>query len=227
MHPIVPIRLDESLRSRFWAKVDQRSADECWEWTAYRNDKGYGRIGRTGGKAHFLAPRVSWTIAFGDIPDGLIVCHHCDNPPCVNPAHLFLGTHKDNADDRETKGRSSWLIAELKARTACARGNHPLSGDNLYITPSGSRSCRACRYEDQRAAALAAGAVPMQNRTHCPQGHEYSGDNLVVSAKGWRSCRECERKRGRDGWKKRSAKAAIQRAEKYYRDKAERLASVT
>jgi hypothetical protein len=83
----------------FWSRVD-RSA-ECWVWTGGTVGGGYGRFGR--GKV--LAHRHAWEITNGPIPDGLDVLHRCDNPPCVRPDHLFLGTHTDNMRDMFTKGR--------------------------------------------------------------------------------------------------------------------------
>lgn len=93
-----------SLAERLWAKVDR--TESCWIWTGGTNIKGYGCIGlgeRGRGKA--LAHRVSWELAFGPIPDGLWVLHHCDNPPCVRPDHLWLGTAADNNRDMVAKGR--------------------------------------------------------------------------------------------------------------------------
>jgi hypothetical protein len=85
--------------------------EKCWEWQGYLNESGYGftRIGGRGGKA-WLAHRLSWEIHNGQIPDGLHVLHKCDNPKCVNPNHLFLGTNLDNILDRVKKGRSNpWI----------------------------------------------------------------------------------------------------------------------
>ena len=93
-----------SLSERFWQKV--KASDGCWEWLGSKNPKGYGTIQRNGLGTN-VASRVSWELHFGDIPDGLFVCHHCDNPGCTNPEHLFLGTNKDNQQDSKRKGRRS------------------------------------------------------------------------------------------------------------------------
>jgi hypothetical protein len=85
---------------RFWRFVEK--GDGCWEWTGSSVPYGYGSFGADGTKR---AHRISWEIHFGPIPNGLCVLHHCDNPPCVNPAHLFLGTRQDNSDDKMAKGR--------------------------------------------------------------------------------------------------------------------------
>ena len=88
---------------RFWSKVDKKGKDDCWEWTAYKSSGGYGHF-RFRGKDRGTH-RFSWLLHNGIIPEGLCVLHDCDNPACVNPAHLFLGTHKDNTQDSIKKGR--------------------------------------------------------------------------------------------------------------------------
>lgn len=96
--------LERTLSERFWQKVAKQD-DGCWVWQGARAGHGYGTLKRGERGLTKLAHRISWELHFGAIPDGMCVCHHCDEPPCVNPDHLFLGTVKDNVGDMLEKGR--------------------------------------------------------------------------------------------------------------------------
>ncbi len=111
-----PIPIEE----RFWPKVDKRGPDECWNWTAGRNGVGCGalRVSSPPPRRRVYAHRVSYEMANGPITDGLWVLHKCDNPRCVNPNHLFLGTVKDNSDDMVAKGRDKRAITVRRAKVA-------------------------------------------------------------------------------------------------------------
>jgi hypothetical protein len=97
---------------RFWSYVAKdETPDGCWEWTGSRHGSGYGTLPfgsrMDGSRSMVLAHRASWLVNVGAIADGLFVCHRCDNPPCVRPDHLFLGTPQQNTNDMRAKGRSA------------------------------------------------------------------------------------------------------------------------
>lgn len=132
---------------RFWAKVDRRGPDECWPWLAARDRRGYGNAWKPGA-GHVKASRLSYEIEHGEIPEGLWVLHHCDNPPCVNPAHLYVGTVVENVADMMKRGRRVDPFARL---THCKHG-HEFTPENTYRAPSrpSERRCRACGHERKR-----------------------------------------------------------------------------
>lgn len=93
-------------KNSFWALVDVRGGDGCWLWLGTKNRKGYG-MWRGIAKRQDLAHRTAFILSNGGIPDGMHICHRCDVPACCNPVHLFAGTARDNAIDRDAKGRGA------------------------------------------------------------------------------------------------------------------------
>lgn len=116
---------------------------DCKEWPGGKDPDGYG-ITRVHGRSRRV-PRVEWEKHNGPIPAGMLVCHRCDNPPCFEITHLFLGTPGDNMRDMVAKGRHRWLRnGPHERKTHCPEG-HEFAGDNLYIHPTtGSWICRTC-----------------------------------------------------------------------------------
>jgi hypothetical protein len=122
----------------FWSHADK--SGDCWEWTGPRTKKGYG-ISPTNTPS-WQAHRVAWTLTYGPIPDGLFVCHHCDNRGCVRPEHLFVGTAADNTADMMAKGR--W---HRDRPTHCKRGHLFDEANTIVVTTpgrEGQRHCRTC-----------------------------------------------------------------------------------
>jgi len=124
---------DASFDVRFWEKIDVRGDEECWPWTGAKLTHGYGKIRarRRGGDWRMVSThRAMFELTHGNtLPPGKCVLHHCDNPSCCNPAHLFAGTQADNVRDMDRKGRrntSSKLTNEdvTEIRRMCSTGRH-------------------------------------------------------------------------------------------------------
>lgn len=155
---------------RFWEKVVKgRNKKDCWLWEGAVFNTGYGKIRRE--NKIKLAHRISWELHFGHIPEGMCVCHKCDVPLCVNPGHLFLGTQKDNIQDKVNKGRQAKgdrsgarLHPERVARGDRSGARlHPekmarkgdKNGSRLHpeSRPRGEKNCRA-KISDAQAAEI-------------------------------------------------------------------------
>ncbi|HCA7769786.1 TPA: HNH endonuclease [Pseudomonas aeruginosa] len=123
----VPIHL------RFWSHVIRASDGSCWEWSGAKDGKGYGTINSGCGKSPQKAHRISYEMAHGPIPDGLVVRHKCDNPGCVNPSHLEVGTQKDNSADMVDRGRHNPIsLLNLRPGASGRRGAGPKSAGEIH-----------------------------------------------------------------------------------------------
>jgi hypothetical protein len=116
---LVKVNRLSSPEMRFWSRLDKNGPKHpvvgiCWKWTSTKDRRGYARMKIAGCSP--LAHRYSWTLHYGAIPDGLHVLHRCDNPGCVNPHHLFLGSDRDNAADMVSKNRQAKGIRHPKAK---------------------------------------------------------------------------------------------------------------
>jgi hypothetical protein len=136
----------EPIEVRFWRLARRRAANECWPWTGTKTPKGYGTITEDGRDRR--APQVAWEIAnHQPFPRGKIACHSCDNPSCVNPAHIWPGTYAENIRDMVSKGRSAG-----QRKTHCANG-HEFTSENTYCRPGRAhRLCRTCNRQSSLAS---------------------------------------------------------------------------
>lgn len=181
----------------------------CVVWMAGRNAQGYGQCYHNGHAR--AAHRLMYVAINGAIPDGLMVLHSCDNPPCLNPSHLSLGTTTDNIRECRDRGRHFWA-----RKTHCPQG-HEYAGDNLYICKEGRRHCNMCcriRFRMRagwpeaiaRTAPIGVvGYVPQglirvpppptrkPKSSHCRKGHALTGANVYLNTRGYVNCQQCQR----------------------------------
>lgn len=169
---------------RLWSRIEKRGPDECWPWKGSRDESGYGLFyfrDETGRRRRTRAHR--WLLGHlrgrplilkpTGVEDG---CHRCDNPPCCNPAHLYVGTRKQNIGEAVERSR----LWQFKV-THC-----PRCGTEYSYNPSGKhRRCKTCERAGQRKART-------DDRKKCRNGHDLIGDNILLCKNGTRKCRICD-----------------------------------
>ena len=167
--------MDKSLLRRFWAMVDRQQEDECWNWTG-STTRGYGQITH-GRKVRYKAHRLSWVIHNGPIPDGMEVCHTCDNKACVNPNHLFVGTHADNMRDmaKKKRGHKTGALGEKNGQSKLVL-DQVLRIRALYSTGKYSQQVLANKYQVDGSTI---GLIVRNKKWFDPN---YSLDEKVVGA---------------------------------------------
>lgn len=139
------------LAERFFEKAMPEPMTGCFLWTGAHTGHGYGQVW-TGSKNE-RAHRVAWKLVHGEIPVGMEVCHRCDVPSCVNPLHLFLGTHQQNMRDSFDKGRSRPAVSvetQFKPQTHCPSGHARVEGE---------RECRICKAERETRRVRPSGGL--------------------------------------------------------------------
>lgn len=179
-------------QSQFEARICRDTGIDCHIWIGRLTADGYGQIDFADGTAR--AHRVAWELANGrPVPEGMIVCHTCDVPCCVNPAHLWVGTINDNNRDCASKGRFSQK--QLRGLHASAVRMLQFSLAKLNYDPTRRRP-------NQFAQA-----------THCPRGHAYAGQRSYPSdlARGRQRCRTCHDQRHREAVERKRAATAVAR----------------
>lgn len=198
------------LADRLWAKTKKGGSDECWEWQGSRHPKGYGQIGRGRRKDGLAyAHVVAWEVTHGPVPSGAHVCHRCDNPPCVNPSHLFLGSPADNTHDMIRKRRHSYgenhatkltekdvvevrrLLAEGTTQQAVA---DRFSVSRSLIGQVGRFNRWALTDSSPDVKAELLGRLPPGERETCSNGHLYAEVGFYQNARG-RLCKACHQER--------------------------------
>lgn len=203
------MQLTTEQRERFDRLAPCGAPDACWPWQGPRNSKGYGqfRLGTKRPHRAVTASRVAWSLSHGrDFPAGMLACHSCDNPPCVNPAHIWPGTHQQNVDDMYAKGRRPRAIVDR-----VCRAGHRVEGSNAQS--HGRRTvCRTCRNARDRERSRTKTVVRLPRvAADTPYGHGKlcirCGHHRTDDYSNGRSfaCRPCNLAKARRRYRKEQA----------------------
>lgn len=211
--------MDEIYKKRFWSRVQRGAPDECWEWQAFRQKVGgHGRFALSMGAAgvrNDMAHRFAWEFTNGAIPKGKYVLHKCNNPPCCNPAHLYLGTPADNMRDRRNAGGYSGAKVARGSAHGVAKLTEASVLELLTLRSQGwtlKRLATRFAIDITQASNITMrkhwahvpflGNLDVQTnaqalKTHCIRGHAFDALNTGRAKDGSRVCRQCNRERQR------------------------------
>lgn len=155
-----------SLENRFFRNLKMGEPDQCWEWHGCRDAKGYGRFSVNG--KNQLAHRLAWKFLIGPIKSGLFACHHCDNPPCCNPNHIFLGSNRDNMIDAARKGKLGHSRQCGEARPLSKLTNNDVIEIRSRVASGFAKSYRVLGKEFKVSASTVCHIVKRQSWKHIP-----------------------------------------------------------
>lgn len=187
---------------RFWSALDKSGS--CWVWTRGRASTGYGKCYFHG--ANEYAHRVAYRLTNGLIPAGMHVLHSCDNPPCCNPAHLRIGTHRENMADMFSRGRANRptgerqykarltaaIVVELRRRARSGESQCAMARALGVSEPTVNNAVTGVTWRTvDEPTWLASASQP----TRCKHGHEYTPENTSRSSNGRRLCLKCQASR--------------------------------
>lgn len=163
--------------ARMWDSVDMTGS--CWMWKGSMRANGYGYFtrGNRGSTVAIAAHRAAYFLSRGPIPDGMLVCHTCDVRACVNPDHLFVGSHRDNSIDAAIKGRNSRVG---KSRLTHCKHGHDLA--LAYVRKNGHRECRLCQRNRTEATTLARRSRAAEAKASRGGDHVADAGQMVAAA---------------------------------------------
>lgn len=197
----------ENIKNRLLSKIIIDDETGCWNWLAGKDKNGYGKI--VINKRHLMVHRASYYYFVGPFEQDKLICHKCDNPSCINPDHLFIGTWLSNMQDKVNKGR---LRNQNMDKTHCKRG-HEFTEENTKIKSKGRRTCVICykeRYTSRNKRVLPLEEIQNIKNDgagkYCKRGHEFTFENTWVSKNGSRSCRTCGLEKNRKSYAAKTSK---------------------
>ena len=202
-----------SQKCQLLSKVVRTDSDNgCWNWGAAKTKAGYGIV-MTANNGAMYAHRLMYQITFGEIGEGMFICHHCDNPSCINPSHLFMGTPQDNASDMARKGRAAWkskpMPEEMRAKISATRAKSGWKPSEAQI--KASHAAMAEKRKDP--AWVAARSAKMSGENNPNYGKKMSEETRKKLSAHWANGSGSKGRRHSEETKQKMREAALRRCE--------------